>query len=144
MTLAHLLLLNFGLAAYLTGLIWTVQLVHYPGFAHVEPAQFERFHREHSARISWVVMAPMLLELGAAGWLAWQGEALGAAARWGQLALVLLVWASTFFITVPFHNRLARRLRLRGHRRPGAHQLAPHPGLDRPRRVAGFFLMWRI
>ena len=108
MTLPHLLLLNFGLAAYLTGLIWMVQLVHYPGFARVEPAQFERFHREHSTRISWVVMAPMLLELGAAGYLAWQGEALGAAARWGQLALVLLVWASTFFITVPFHNRLAR------------------------------------
>ncbi|MBT9393086.1 hypothetical protein KLP40_07915 [Hymenobacter sp. NST-14] len=108
MTLAHLLLLNFGLAAYLTGLIWTVQLVHYPGFARVEPAQFEQFHREHSARISWVVMAPMLLELGAAGWLAWEGEALGATARWGQLGLVGLVWASTFFITVPFHNRLAR------------------------------------
>ncbi|MFD2784998.1 hypothetical protein [Hymenobacter rubripertinctus] len=108
MTLPHLLLLNFGLAAYLTGLIWTVQLVHYPGFARVEPAQFEQFHREHSTRISWVVMAPMLLELGAAGYLAWQGEALGPAMRWGQLALVLLVWASTFFITVPFHNRLAR------------------------------------
>ncbi|OWP64747.1 hypothetical protein CDA63_03020 [Hymenobacter amundsenii] len=107
MTLPHLLLLNFGLAAYLTGLIWTVQLVHYPGFARVEPAQFVHFHREHSTRISWVVMAPMLLELGAAGWLAWEGEALGPVARWGQLALVLLVWASTFFITVPFHNRLA-------------------------------------
>ena len=107
MTLSHLLLLNFGLAAYLTGLIWTVQLVHYPGFARVEPAQFVQFHREHSTRISWAVMAPMLLELGAAGWLAWQGAALAPAARWGQLALVLLVWASTFFITVPFHNRLA-------------------------------------
>ncbi|RSK49494.1 hypothetical protein [Hymenobacter rigui] len=105
MTLAQLLLLNFALAAYLTGLIWTVQLVHYPGFAQVAPEKFPAFHRQHSTRISWVVMAPMVLELGLAAWLAWQAPELGAA-RWWQLGLVLLVWASTFFITVPFHNRL--------------------------------------
>ena len=104
----HLLLLNFGLSAYLTGLIWTVQLVHYPGFARVEPVQFAQFHREHSTRMSWVVLAPMLLELGAAGWLAWQGTGLSPTARWGQLALVLVAWASTFLLSVPFHNRLGR------------------------------------
>lgn len=107
MTLAQLLLLNFALAAYLTGLIWTVQLVHYPGFAQVAPEKFQAFHQQHSTRISWLVMAPMVLELGLAGWLAWAAPELGAA-RWWQLGLVLLVWASTFFITVPCHNRLGQ------------------------------------
>lgn len=106
MSLKLLLLLNFALAAYLTGLIWTVQVVHYPSFAQVAPEKFVEFHRQHSTRMSWVVMAPMVLELGLAAWLAWSGRALGAGVWW-SLALVLLVWAATFFVSVPFHNRLA-------------------------------------
>ncbi|UYZ61980.1 hypothetical protein [Hymenobacter weizhouensis] len=107
MHLSHLLLLNLALALYLTGVIWTVQLVHYPAFAQAARDTFEAFHRQHSRRISWVVLVPMVLELGLAGWLAWAGASLGAA-RWGQLALVLVIWAATFFVSVPFHNRLAR------------------------------------
>lgn len=106
MKLAHLLLLNFALAAYLTGLIWTVQLVHYPGFAYVSPERFAAFHQHHTRTMSWVVLAPMVLELGLAGWLAWQGRGVLGAAAWVSLALVLLVWAATFLISVPFHNRL--------------------------------------
>ncbi|RSK31054.1 hypothetical protein [Hymenobacter metallilatus] len=106
MKLPHLLLLNCAVAAYLTGLIWTVQLVHYPGFAYVAPEKFAAFHQHHTRTMSWVVLAPMVLELGLAGWLAWAAPELGPA-RWGQLGLVLLIWASTFLISVPFHNRLA-------------------------------------
>ena len=106
MSLKLLLLLNFGFAAYLTGLIWTVQLVHYPGFAYVAPEKFAAFHQHHTRSMSWVVLAPMVLELGLAGWLAWQGRnTLGAAVWWG-LALVVFIWAATFLISVPFHNRL--------------------------------------
>lgn len=107
MTLPHLLQLNFALAAYLTGLIWTVQLVHYPSFAQVAPEKFVVFHRQHSTRMGWIVMVPMVLELGLAAWLAWAGQALGGAVWW-SLALVLLIWVATFFISVPFHNRLAQ------------------------------------
>ncbi|SNC77311.1 hypothetical protein SAMN06265337_3894 [Hymenobacter gelipurpurascens] len=106
MPLKLLLLLNFGLAAYLTGVIWTVQLVHYPSFAQAARDTFPAFHQQHSSRISWVVLAPMVLELGLAIWLAWQGRALGQGVWWA-LGLVLLIWAATFFISVPFHNRLA-------------------------------------
>lgn len=106
MSLKLLLLLNFAVAAYLTGLIWTVQVVHYPSFAQVAPEKFVEFHRQHSTRMSWVVMAPMVLELGLAAWLVWSGRALGAPVWW-SLALVLLVWAATFLVSVPFHNRLA-------------------------------------
>ncbi len=107
MSLKLLLLLNFSLAAYLTGVIWTVQLVHYPGFAQVGRESFPAFHQQHSRRISWVVMGPMVLELLLALGLAWQGRSLGAAVWWA-LGLVGLIWAATFFISVPFHNRLAR------------------------------------
>lgn len=107
MPLKLLVLLNFGLAAYLTGVIWTVQLVHYPSFAQAARETFPAYHQQHSSRISWVVLAPMVLELSLAIWLAWQGRALGQAVWWA-LGLVLLIWAATFFISVPFHNRLAQ------------------------------------
>ncbi|TGD78439.1 hypothetical protein [Hymenobacter wooponensis] len=107
MSLKLLLLLNFALATYLTGVIWTVQLVHYPSFAQAARDTFPTFHQQHSSRISWVVMAPMVVELGLAGWLAWQGRALGQGVWWA-LGLVVLIWPATFFISVPFHNRLAQ------------------------------------
>ena len=107
MSLKLLVLLNFALAAYLTGLIWTVQLVHYPSFAFVGVDKFVAFHRAHSTRMGWVVMAPMVAELVLAAWLAWQGRALGGNVLW-NLGLVVFVWAVTFFISVPFHNRLAQ------------------------------------
>ncbi|UOQ73621.1 hypothetical protein [Hymenobacter cellulosilyticus] len=105
--LPKLLLVNFALAAYLTGVIWMVQLVHYPGFAQVPAAGFGAFHQAHLRRMGWVVMAPMVAELLLSGWLAWAGRELGAAV-WGSLALVVIIWLVTFFISVPFHNRLTR------------------------------------
>ncbi|GAB2947049.1 hypothetical protein GCM10027048_10080 [Hymenobacter coalescens] len=99
-----LLLLNFALAAYLTGVIWTVQLVHYPGFALVPPAGFAAYHRAHLTRMGWVVMAPMVAELLLAA--AWAWAAPGAAA-YGSLGLVGFIWAVTFLVSVPLHNRLA-------------------------------------
>ena len=109
MTLPGLLLLNFAVVAYLVGLIWMVQVVHYPSFGLVPKAAWAAFHRAHTRRMSYVVLVPMVLELGLAGWLAWAGRAaLPGGAGWWSLALVALVWAVTFFVSVPFHNRLER------------------------------------
>ncbi len=107
MSLHLLLLLNFALAAYLTGLIWTVQAVQYPGFALLGKAEFPRYHAAHTRRMSYVVLAPMVLELALAAWLAGAGRgALPRAAGWWSLGLVAFIWAATFFVSVPFHNRL--------------------------------------
>ncbi len=109
MSLHLLLSLNFAVAAYLTGLIWTVQVVHYPSFGLVPKAAWPAFHAAHTRRMSYVVLVPMVLELVLAGWLAWAGRAaLPHGAGWWSLALVGLVWAVTFFVSVPFHNRLAK------------------------------------
>ena len=109
MTFRVLLLLNFAAAAYLTGLIWTVQLVHYPSFGLVPKVAWAAFHAAHTRRMSYVVLAPMVLELGLAIGLAWAGRRLlPGAAGWWSLGLVGLAWAVTFFISVPFHNRLAQ------------------------------------
>ncbi|MBH8570273.1 hypothetical protein KB206_15385 [Microvirga sp. STS02] len=51
-------MLNFAAAAYLTGLIWTVQVVHYPSFGKVSKEAWAAFHAAHTRRMSYVVMAP--------------------------------------------------------------------------------------
>ena len=106
--MTRLLLANLVLCAVLTGLIWTVQLVHYPGLMLVGKAECARYHAAHTARMGALVGPLMVLELLLAAWLAWAGRvALPHGTGWWGLALVGAVWAVTFFISVPFHNRLA-------------------------------------
>jgi hypothetical protein len=88
---------------YLTGVIWIVQLVHYPAFALVEDTSFTSFHARHSRMMTWLVGPIMLAELGTAAWLA-----RGLDARWLlNLASVLVPFGATFLLSVPCHDRLA-------------------------------------
>ena len=53
MSFRLLLLFNFAVAAYLTGLIWTVQVVHYPSFGLVPKSAWAVFHAAHTRRMSY-------------------------------------------------------------------------------------------
>ena len=59
-----LLLMQVASTLILVGLIWTIQLVHYPLFDHVEAERFRDFHRQHSEHISWLVV-PLTARLAA-------------------------------------------------------------------------------
>lgn len=100
---------NLLLAGYLTGLIWTIQIVHYPSFAKFSPDSFLDFHAFHTQRISLIVALPMVLELGLT--LALWGFALpGFTWQWNALltALTLIVWVNTFLVAIPLHNQLGQ------------------------------------
>jgi hypothetical protein len=92
---------------YLTGVIWFVQVVHYPLFAGVGAAGFRDYHTAHTRLTTPVVAAPMLAELLAAA-LAIRGVP-GVPARlsWAGLALAAAAWGSTAMVQVPLHARLA-------------------------------------
>lgn len=93
---------------FMTGAIWWVQIIHYPLFAQVGPEAFTSYHKRHVDVTGWVVIPPMLLELGTAFmWVALQPSSVLA---WLGLALLGLVWASTFFVQVPLHGRLQQGL----------------------------------
>lgn len=91
----------------MTGLIWLVQVVHYPLFASVDAAAFPAYHRQHIRLITLVVGPLMLVEAGAAiaiavlqlasPWLAWAG-----------VVLLAVVWGTTMLMSVPQHDALAR------------------------------------
>ncbi len=105
----------------LVGLIWTIQLVHYPLFDAVRGDLFARFHRAHSTRITWIVMPLMMVELaGAIAGVALFEPAshiLGHVATWAGFVAVVVIWAATFLLSVPMHDRLAAGFDVVAHRR---------------------------
>jgi hypothetical protein len=89
------------------GVIWIVQLVHYPLMRFVSGEQFARFETAHRVRISWVVGPLMLIEAvcvlaflvappdGMPGWLPWAGA--------GAEAVAI---GTTALVSAPLHERL--------------------------------------
>ena len=93
----------------MTGIIWFVQLVHYPLFARVGSASFAQYEAEHATRTGWVVAPLMGAELLTALLMLlgrWRPEAISAGAAAAGAALVVVVWFSTGLIQVPLHHRL--------------------------------------
>lgn len=91
----------------MTGLIWFVQIVHYPLFDDVPEDGFAAYERKHQQRTTWVVAPLMFVELGTAGVLA-SGfvTAVPSTWAWTGLGLALTVWAATFLVSVPLHAKL--------------------------------------
>lgn len=90
------------------GVIWVVQLVHYPLFAGVGMEGFAAYEADHQARITWIVGPLMLLELASAVALA-AGLRPEGVPLWMPLAglgLLGVIWLSTAFLQVPLHTTL--------------------------------------
>lgn len=99
---------NIASTLFLAGVIWFVQVVHYPLFASVGPNQFARYEIEHAGRTSWIVAPPMLIEAVTALLLIWvRPVTLSLGAAFVGLLLVGLIWGSTFTMQVPLHARLS-------------------------------------
>jgi len=99
-----LFLANIASTFMLTGIIWLVQLVHYPSFAYWGE-RVRDAHQFHSARISLIVVPLMLIELGTSLYLVTQASPF----RWAHgvgLVCVVMVWVLTFAWIVPIHNVL--------------------------------------
>ena len=117
MTTLETILLIAQLASTLplVGLIWTIQLVHYPLFELVGEDTQIAYQKAHMSRITWIVAPLMLVELVAAGGL-WLFSPTDPWAIAGAV-LVAIIWVSTALIQVPCHNRLAGGFDQPSHRR---------------------------
>ena len=115
---AVVLLANVASTLMLVGLIWFVQLVHYPQFAQVGPEHFVEYEATHVRATTLVVALPMLVEALTAAVLAWRPPSPDlAVACWAGLALVIGIWSSTASLQVPRHNELAKQFDPVAHRR---------------------------
>ena len=103
-------LIHAASTLFLVGLIWTIQIVHYPLFAAVGESGYAVYQTAHMSRITYVVAPVMFAELGAAIYFAVVDYApINPKFFWFGLALVLLIWLSTIFIQSPIHGRLAEK-----------------------------------
>lgn len=91
----------------MVGLIWTIQLVHYPMFTSLDAEQFPKHMDEHQRLISFLVLPLMMSELlsSLALWN-FRPEAISNTAVIVGLALLAVTWGSTFLIQVPQHTKL--------------------------------------
>ena len=94
---------------FMTGLIWFVQVVHYPLFSKVVDADFVHYEEIHMRTTSYVVMPAMLLELLSMPLLVYlQPEWLSAWWFWVDGIGLGIIWLSTFLFQVPQHTRLLK------------------------------------
>jgi len=114
-----MLLLTHAAATFtMLGVIWVVQLVHYPLFRHVGADGYKTYQAEHMHRITWIVAPVMTIELGTAlalavmppsgvpTWMAWSGG-----------GLLAFIWGITGLVHVPLHSRLTDGFDAAVHRR---------------------------
>lgn len=95
----------------LIGLIWTIQLLHYPAFVFIDRQKFQDFAAFHQTRISLIVIPFMLTELVTALLLPWyRPDFLPLWAAYTSAIFVALIWISTFTIQVPIHTKLSRKM----------------------------------
>ena len=93
----------------MTGVIWFVQVVHYPLFARVGERDFRGYAASHATRTTWVVAPLMLVELATACLLVFacfRPAFVSAREAWAGGLLVGLIWLSTAVLQVPLHDRL--------------------------------------
>ncbi|CAH1001924.1 hypothetical protein LEM8419_02838 [Neolewinella maritima] len=96
-------LATLGTSWALFGLIWTIQLVHYPSF-HFVP-EFSDFHPHHTRSITLIVAPLMVAELAVSAWMAYRTDF---QLFWViALLVVLVIWGITFFQAIPLHELLA-------------------------------------
>ncbi len=107
--MGSVLLVHLAATFVMVGIIWFVQIVHYPLFARVGASGFPAYSGAHSRLTGLVVGPPMLAEAatavalvlipppGVPRWLAGIG-----------LGLLAAIWLSTALAQSPLHRELGR------------------------------------
>lgn len=115
---ATIVIVHAGATWFLVGLIWTIQLVHYPSFSSIDPEVYRDFQQRHMHRMGQLVGLPWLVEgitvLGVF-LLAPDDRVRLLAAVGGVLEIVVI--AVTVRSSIPAHNSLSQGFDELAHRR---------------------------
>jgi uncharacterized membrane protein len=104
-----IILLHLVAILVMVGIIWFVQIVHYPLFSQVGEHAFSLYETHHVRLTTYVVAPAMLTELATALWLLWQRpEGIMAIQVWLGIGLLAMIWFSTLLIQAPMHDQLTQ------------------------------------
>lgn len=105
-----LIIANATSALVMTGIIWFVQIVHYPLLAIVPVDSAGVVAGEHQSRTAWVVGAPMAIEGVTTLWLMFdRPEQVPWQLAWAGGVCVAIALLCTIMLSVPRHTRMAER-----------------------------------
>ena len=99
-----LLLAHAASTLAMAGVIWFVQVVHYPLFAEVAAERFAGYEASHRRLTTRVVAPLMLVELATTAALPFRPAAAAVGPEWvpwAGLALLAATWLSTWLVQVP-------------------------------------------
>ncbi len=99
------LIIQVFVSLVLLGLIWTIQLVHYPSFHYVEESHFVSFEAHHTFSVSLIVLPLMIIELITAFIIYFEDSSMLLALN---LLCLIMIWTATFTLSVPCHKVLSK------------------------------------
>ena len=112
-----LLLAHAAATLFMVGVIWFVQVVHYPLFARVGAPDFSTYSMRHTRLTGLIVGPPMLLEATTAvALVVWTPPGISVSLVWTGLLLVAGIWLSTALLQAPRHTTLGRGFDPAAHR----------------------------
>ena len=104
--LDDLLTTHLTSTSIMVGVIWVIQLVHYPSFKYVNESDYIIFQKYHMSNISYIVYPIMFTELTTAILIFFSGEK----SFFFMLSLIclFLIWVITGVLFTKFHNILQK------------------------------------
>ena len=104
--LDDLLTTHLTSTSIMVGVIWVIQLVHYPSFKYVNESDYIIFQKYHMSNISYIVFPVMFTELTTAILIFFFGEK----SFFFMLSLIclFLIWVITVVLFTKFHNILQK------------------------------------
>lgn len=95
------------LTLFMLGVIWFVQLLHYPLLGLIEGENFCLYERCHFRRMLCVISLPMLAEFVTGWWLLYEKIPVGSLGLLRiNAGLLTLIWLSSLCLQVPMHLKL--------------------------------------
>jgi hypothetical protein len=106
--LNYLFIVHAVATFFMSGIIWFVQVVHYPLFGRVHEEKFLSYEQENMRKTTWVVVPPMVVELLTGTLLLWKRpEFVPSALAWIGFVLLAVIWSSTAIWQAPKHKLLS-------------------------------------
>lgn len=100
----HIFIFHAAASLFLTGLIWFVQLVHYPLLREIKGYNKSAYEFTRLRLTTWVFAPAMLLEAGTGLWLMWkEPELIQIELQWLGVGLLGIIWIATFVQSTRHH-----------------------------------------
>ena len=100
-----LLIAHLIFSSVMTGVIWVIQIVHYPSFHFIEKELYTAFQKFHMNKISIIVMPIMLAEL-ITGIMLLFDKSSKSFFLITSLIILILIWAITGVFFSKVHSKL--------------------------------------